>query len=126
MWIVAAAILDFQPVNPSMEKMSSSERPGPIDLEPSPRLIDCIRDSDPDAKIISFKLESGIEVMELISRARFHMEKCGSDVAVANLLENLEGPGPRAHLVTKNDVEEISDLEDLSISLESIISAWME
>jgi len=125
-WIVAAAVLDFQPVNPSMEKMSSSERPGPIDLEPSPRLIDCIRDSDPDAKIISFKLESGIEVMELISRARFHMEKCGSDVAVANLLENLEGPGPRAHLVTKNDVEEISDLEDLAISLEAIISAWME
>lgn len=125
-WIVAAAILDFQPVNPSMEKMSSSERPGPIDLEPSPRLIDSIRDSDPDAKIISFKLESGIEVMELISRARSHMKNSGSDAAVANLLENLEGPGPRAHLVTKNDVEEISDLEDLSISLESIISGWME
>ena len=34
-WIVAAAVLDFQPVNPSMEKMSSSDRPTPIDLEPS-------------------------------------------------------------------------------------------
>ena len=35
-WIVAAAVLDFQPVNPSMEKMSSSDPPT-IDLN---RLLD--------------------------------------------------------------------------------------
>ena len=125
-WIVAAAVLDFQPVNPSMEKMSSSDRPTPIDLEPSPRLIDYIRSSDSDARIISFKLESGIETEELISRARSHMKRCESDAVVANLLENLDGPGPRAHLVTKNDVDEISDLEHLCISIESIVSCWME
>ncbi len=125
-WIVAAAVLDFQPVNPSMEKMSSSDRPTPIDLEPSPRLIDYIRSSDSDARIISFKLESGIETEELISRARSHMKRCESDAVVANLLENLDGPGPRAHFVTKNDVDEISDLEHLCISIESIVSCWME
>ena len=125
-WIVAAAVLDFQPVNPSMEKMSSSDPPTPIDLEPSPRLIDYIRSSDSDARIISFKLESGIEIEELISRARSHMKRCESDAVVANLLENLDGPGPRAHLVTKNDVDEISDLEHLCISIESIVSCWME
>lgn len=125
-WIVAAAVLDFQPVNPSMEKMSSSDRPTPIDLEPSPRLIDYIRSSDSDARIISFKLESGIEIGELISRARSHMKRCQSDAVVANLLENLDGSGPRAHLLTKNGVDEISDLEHLCISIESIVSCWME
>lgn len=125
-WIVAAAVLDFQPVNPSMEKMSSSDRPTPIDLEPSPRLIDYIRSSDSDARIISFKLESGIEIGELISRARSHMKRCESDAVVANLLENLDGSGPRAHLLTKNGVDEISDLEHLCISIESIVSCWME
>ena len=125
-WIVPAAVLDFQPANPSMEKMSSSEPPSPIDLEPSPRLIEYIRSSDPDARIISFKLENGIEVAELIARARSHMKRCESDAVVANLLENLEGPGPRAHLVTENDVDEISDLENLCISIERIVSGWME
>lgn len=125
-WIVPAAVLDFQPANPSMEKMSSSEPPSPIDLEPSPRLIEYIRSSDPDARIISFKLENGIEVAELIARARSHMKRCESDAVVANLLENLEGPGPRAHLVTENDVDEISDLENLGISIERIVSGWME
>lgn len=125
-WIVPAAVLDFQPANPSMEKMSSSEPPSPIDLEPSPRLIEYIRSSDPDARIISFKLENGIEVAELIARARSHMKRCESDAVVANLLENLEGPGPRAHLVTENDVDEISDLENLCISIERIVSRWME
>ena len=125
-WIVPAAVLDFQPANPSMEKMSSSEPPSPIDLEPSPRLIEYIRSSDPDARIISFKLENGIEVAELIARARSHMKRCESDAVVANLLENLEGPGPRAHLVTENDVDEISDLENLCISIERIVSRWMK
>lgn len=125
-WIVPAAVLDFQPANPSMEKMSSSEPPSPIDIEPSPRLIEYIRSSDPDARIISFKLENGIEVAELIARARSHMKRCESNAVVANLLENLEGPGPRAHLVTENDVDEISDLENLCISIERIVSRWME
>ena len=125
-WIVAAAVLDFQPVNPSMQKISSSDHPTPIDLEPSPRLIDYIRSSDSDARIISFKLESGIEIGELISRARSHMKRCQSDAVVANLLENLDGSGPRAHLLTKNGVDEISDLEHLCISIESIVSCWME
>lgn len=125
-WIVPAAVLDFQPANPSMEKMSSSEPPSPIDLEPSPRLIEYIRSSDPDARIISFKLENGIEVADLIARARSHMKRCESDAVVANLLENLEGPGPRAHLVTENDVDEISDLENLCISIERIVSRWMK
>ena len=125
-WIVPAAVLDFQPANPSMEKMSSSEPPSPIDIEPSPRLIEYIRSSDPDARIISFKLENGIEVAELIARARSHMKRCDSNAVVANLLENLEGPGPRAHLVTENDVDEISDLENLCISIERIVSRWME
>jgi phosphopantothenoylcysteine decarboxylase/phosphopantothenate--cysteine ligase len=125
-WIVAAAVLDFQPVNPSMVKMSSSTPPAPIEVEPSPRLIDSIRSSGSNSRIISFKLESEIEVEELISRARSHMKRCESDAVVANLLENLDGPGPRAHLVTKNDVDEISDLEHLCISIESIVSYWME
>lgn len=125
-WIVAAAVLDFQPVNPSIEKISSSELPAPIDLEPSPRLIESIRSNDSDAKIISFKLECGIEIGELITRAKSHMERCESDAVVANLLENLEGPGPRAHLVTKNNVDEISDLEHLCKSIESTVSSWMD
>ena len=125
-WIVAAAVLDFQPVNPLTEKMSSSERPAPINLKPSPRLIESIRSSNPDARIISFKLESRIEVSELISRARSHMKRCESDAVVANLLENIDGPGPRAHLVMRDNVYEISDLKHLCKSIESMISSWME
>ena len=106
--------------------MTSSERPEPIVLEPSPRLIESIRSSNPDSRIISFKLESGIEVEELISRARSHMERCESDAVVANLLENLDGSGSRAHLVTRDDVNEIPDLENLCKSIESIVSYWME
>ena len=125
-WIVAAAVLDFQPAHASTEKLSSSETPAPVALEPAPRLIESIRSSDPDARIISFKLESRIGVGELISRAKSHMGRCHSDAVVANLLENLDGSGPRAHLVTSDDVDEIYDLEHLCTSIESIVSGWME
>ena len=80
------------------EKMTSSEPPGPVALEPSPRVIETIRKIDPNGKIISFKLETEIDDLELISRAESHMERFDSDLVVANL-ENLDGSGPRAHLV---------------------------
>ena len=125
-WIVAAAILDFQPKNYLTEKMTSSEPPGPVALEPSPRVIETIRKIDPNGKIISFKLETEIDDLELISRAESHMERFDSDLVVANLLENLDGSGPRAHLVMSDTVTEISDLEQLCRALNSIISGWME
>ena len=116
-WIVAAAILDFQPKNYLTEKMTSSEPPGPVALEPSPRVIETIRKIDPNGKIISFKLETEIDDLELISRAESHMERFDSDLVVANLLENLDGAGPRAHLVMSDTVTEISDLEQLCRAL---------
>ena len=125
-WVIAAAILDFQPANPLTEKISSNEPPPSIDLKPSPRLIESIRSANPGAKIISFKLESGIGIEELVTRARSHMKRYESDAVIANLLENLDGRGPRAHLVTLDGANEISDLEHLSKSIESIVSSWME
>ena len=125
-WVVAAAILDFQPKDPLTEKMTSSEPPGIIVMEPSPRLIETIRKIDPHGKIISFKLETEIDNLELISRAKSHMERFDSDLVVANLLENLDGSGTRAHLVMADTVIEIPDLEQLCRALNSIISGWME
>ena len=54
------------------------------------------------------------------------MERFDSDLVVANLLENLDGSGPRAHLVMSDTVTEISDLKQLCRALNSIISGWME
>ena len=123
-WVIAAAVLDFEPSSPSTEKMSSKATNATIDLSPAPRLIEHIREISPDSRVISFKLESGITEQELIERARSHMHRAGTSAVVANLLEGLEGEGPRGYLVQGDSVRTLDAEIDLCEAIDALILGW--
>jgi hypothetical protein len=93
-------------------------------LYPSEKLIDTIKILSPNSLLIGFKLESGIDDSDLITKAREQIERTGSHAVVANHFRALEGVGPRAFLVTKQDilelVDEIAIAEELDILLQHI------
>ena len=123
-WVIAAAILDFEPSSPSTNKMSSKASNATIDLSPAPRLIEHIREISPESKVISFKLESGITEQELIERARSHMQRAGTSAVVANLLEGLGGEGPRGYLVQRDSVRTLDAESNLCEAIEALILGW--
>tara|TARA_B100000683_G_scaffold129124_1_gene126469 strand:- start:1137 stop:2318 length:1182 start_codon:yes stop_codon:yes gene_type:complete len=123
-WVIAAAVLDFEPSSPTTEKISSKTINTSIDLSPAPRLIEHIREISPESRVISFKLESGITEEELIERARSHMQRAGTSAVVANLLEGLEGEGPRGYLVQRDSVATLEAESDLCEGIEALILGW--
>ena len=124
-WVLAAAVLDFEPTDMSTEKISSKSTDLKVDLRPAPRLIDHIREISPGTKIISFKLETGISQDELLDRARSHIERTGSDAVIANLLRGLKGDGPRGFMVHGETTETLESEQDLCSGIESLISGWV-
>jgi len=124
-WVIAAAVLDFEPSSPSTEKMSSKATKATIDLSPAPRLIEHIRKISPESRVISFKLESGIKEQELIERARSHMQRAGTSAVVANLLEGLGAAGPRGYLVQGGSVRTLDAEYDLCEAIDALILGWV-
>lgn len=79
-----AAVADFAP-EPFKGKITS-ERPLSLRLKPLPKISADIRRLAPQAKLIIFKLESGVSDNTLIKRALASRDKLGADVVVANRL----------------------------------------
>ncbi len=123
-WIVAAAVLDYQPIAASAQKISSGLGGISIDLEPAPRLLHHIKEASPSSRVLSFKLETGVTPDELIARSRSHLEASRCDAVVANLMEHLHGAGPRGYLVTPEDEVTLHGPADLCRVVESMISRW--
>jgi phosphopantothenoylcysteine decarboxylase/phosphopantothenate--cysteine ligase len=122
-WILSAAVLDYLP-RTFEGKIESGRDRLEINLYPSEKLIDTIKILSPNSLLIGFKLESGIDDSDLITKAREQIERTGSHAVVANHFRALEGVGPRAFLVTKQDilelVDEIAIAEELDILLQHI------
>lgn len=78
--ISAAAIGDYT-VEPREEKIRSGQELS-LDLEPTPKLIDGVREAHPDLPIVGFKAETGDE--EMVAAARETLERAGLAFVVAN------------------------------------------
>ncbi|MFX1513554.1 MAG: bifunctional phosphopantothenoylcysteine decarboxylase/phosphopantothenate--cysteine ligase CoaBC [Promethearchaeota archaeon] len=81
--ILAAAMGDFAPSSRSPMKTSSTGGIS-LDLQPTKKLSDIIREISPSSRIILFKAEYGVERQDLIARAREKLIKTSSDLIVAN------------------------------------------
>ncbi|WP_121742238.1 bifunctional phosphopantothenoylcysteine decarboxylase/phosphopantothenate--cysteine ligase CoaBC [Natronorubrum halophilum] len=80
--VSAAAIGDYT-VETSAEKIRSGQDLT-LDLEPTPKLIDEIRDEHPDLPIVGFKTETSGDETAMIDRARKTLERAGLAFVVAN------------------------------------------
>jgi len=80
--VSAAAISDFT-AEAVTEKIRSGA-PLEIDLEPTPKLIDTVRESFPDLPIVGFKAETGGDDGEMVEAARRIRDRVGLAFVVSN------------------------------------------
>ncbi|NGM69750.1 bifunctional phosphopantothenoylcysteine decarboxylase/phosphopantothenate--cysteine ligase CoaBC [Natronolimnobius sp. AArcel1] len=80
--VSAAAIGDYT-VEPSDEKIRSGQHLT-LDLEPAPKLIDEVRETQPELPIVGFKAETSGEDAAMIEQARQTLERADLAFVVAN------------------------------------------
>jgi phosphopantothenoylcysteine decarboxylase/phosphopantothenate--cysteine ligase len=80
--VAAAAVSDYT-VEEAPEKLRSGQ-PRSLDLKPTPKLIDRVREANPDLPIVAFKAESGADDEALAERAGAIKDRVGAALVVAN------------------------------------------
>lgn len=96
--IHSAAVSDFRPQRLIKGKLKS-EKAHTLTLTPLPKIVKEIRRLAPSAKLVIFKLESGVSDKELIRKAKTALIDCNADIAVANKIK----PKYRAYILNATD-----------------------
>lgn len=84
--VLAAAVSDFR-VKERAEVKIKSGKSLTLELEPTPKIIDRVKELQPEVFLVGFKAETGLSEEELIEEARKQIERAGSDLVVANTLK---------------------------------------
>ena len=84
--VSAAAISDYT-VEAAPEKIRSGRGDLTLDLEPTPKLLDSVREADPDLPIVGFKAETAGEEADVVEEARALLERVGCAFVVGNHAE---------------------------------------
>ena len=100
-WIHCAAVLDYVTTEVSNEKVKSGNDNWSINLVPSKKHIEELRNFCKGATRIGFKLESNFDNAQLFASASEMLYKYQLDGVVANHLESLKEITPRAFWVDK-------------------------
>jgi len=111
--IMAAAVADFRPKEPSSSKLVRSQAPCEILLEPTPDILaELVRARRPGQVIVGFAAETG----NLIERAREKLALKGVDMLVAN---DVTSPGAGFDVETNRVLILCSDGTDEEVPLVS-------
>ena len=109
-YVSAAAISDFRPDNDSTSKISS-DSDVTLNLVRLPKILEKVKQLNPDIFAVGFKAESGLTEDDLIDRARSRIEKYGVDLMVANDISRAEcEPGSNSnevYLVDKKSCDKL-------------------
>ena len=82
--IMAAAISDYTPENPSKNKIKSIKNKIKISLKKAPKIIDQIKKYQKSVFLVGFKAETNLSKNELITLAKKKMNESDADMIVAN------------------------------------------
>jgi len=107
--VSAAAISDF--TADAVDEKIRSGRPLDLNLTPTPKLIDAVRESFPDLPIVGFKAETGADDDAMVAAAREVRDRVGLAFVVANDASVMGGDRTRVLLVD-DDVAEASGSKD--------------
>ena len=99
----AMAVLDYVPESSIATKKASDEEFWDIRLIRTPKVISIIRDLIPEALMIGFKLEAGVEDDELLRRAGVSLDTYGLDMVVANDIDRISSDRHEALFVGPGD-----------------------
>jgi phosphopantothenoylcysteine decarboxylase/phosphopantothenate--cysteine ligase len=108
--VSAAAISDYTVASERAEKIRSGQERLTLDLEPTPKLIDTVREAAPDLPIVGFKAETGGDDAEIADRAREVLDRVGLALVVGNDATVMGDDRTRALLVcAEGDGYEVVD-----------------
>jgi len=82
--IMAAAVADYVPTNPSKNKIKSSKNEIKISLKKVPKIIDQIKKLQKNVLLVGFKAETNLTKNQLIKSAQKKLKESSSDMIVAN------------------------------------------
>lgn len=95
----AAAVADYRPAAPLAGKISSHEPGLILRLEPTPKLVDLVKQLSPQTLLVKFKLEVGRSREELLKIAEASRAASGAELLVANDLRGIRGERHEAWLL---------------------------
>ncbi|GGL60001.1 bifunctional phosphopantothenoylcysteine decarboxylase/phosphopantothenate--cysteine ligase CoaBC [Halocalculus aciditolerans] len=108
--VSAAAISDFT-VDAATEKIRSGE-PVTLDLEPTPKLLDTVREAHPDLAMVGFKAETSGDDDEMIQQARDLRNRVDLAFVVANDASVMGSVETRALVVKARSADEFAGSKD--------------
>ena len=82
--IMAAAISDYIPENPSKTKIKSDKKSLTIKLKKAPKIIDQVKKLQKDILLVGFKAETNLAQSSLVKSAQKKLEQTGADLIIAN------------------------------------------
>jgi len=106
--VLAAAVSDFRVRNRADEKIKSSGSLT-LELEPTPKIIDIIKELQPETFLVGFKAETSEE--NLIEEARKQIERAGSDLVVANTIKAFGSDENEVILVSREEVKKLPKMD---------------
>jgi len=120
-WIFSAAVLDYIP-DPIKGKIPSSKEGIQISLTPTEKHIPVILNATGKCYSIGFKLESNLNLEQLLEKASSQITRYSLDAVIANRLEDLhDSDSPRAWLLDSNGKSsKIQNLTSLCHIIESL------
>jgi len=82
--IMAAAVADYTPENPSKKKIKSTQNKIKISLKKVPKIIDQVKKLQKNIILIGFKAEANLSKKDLIRVARKKLQESNADIIIAN------------------------------------------
>ena len=82
--IMAAAVADYTPENPSKKKIKSTQNKIKISLKKVPKIIDQIKKLQKNIILVGFKAEVNLSKKDLIRVARKKLQESNADIIIAN------------------------------------------
>jgi len=106
--VLAAAVSDFRVRNRAGEKIKSGKSLT-LELEPTPKVIDRVKELQPEVFLVGFKAETSEE--KLIEEARKQIERAGSDLVVANTLSAFGSDENEVLLVSREEIKKLPKMD---------------
>jgi len=105
--VSAAAIADYT-MDAVAEKIRSGKDDVTLDLEPTPKLLDRVREAHPDLTMVGFKVETSGDDDAMVEAAREILDRVGLAFVVANDVSVMGAEETRTLFVREDDVSEFT------------------
>jgi phosphopantothenoylcysteine decarboxylase/phosphopantothenate--cysteine ligase len=124
--VSAAAISDYT-VECRDEKIRSGQASLTLELEPTPKLVDTVRESHPDMPIVGFKAETEGDEEAIVEQARALLDRATLAFVVGNDASVMGGDATRTVFVRENGVTEYEgDKEGLGARVAEELAAELD